>query len=162
MKVEAAYAWARTKEGIRAARALMDKPRMIENRLVVCYARLDMLKDKMPASYRLKADHAKTAPGDKTGGLAARIADLETEIEGLLHELSCVTAARKKLIAQIPDAELRQALTYMYMDGLTPVAAAGRMYMEERQYFRKVQKGLTQVAMHMAMEETCTDEEKMI
>lgn len=162
MKVDAAYAWAHTREGVRAARALMDKPRMIENRLVVCYARLDVLKDKLPPSYRLRPDPARTGPGDKTGSLAARIADLEREIEGLLQELVRVQAARKMLINDIPDQELRQALTYMYLDGLTSVAAAGRMYIEERQYFRKVQKGLSQVAMRMAMEETCADEEKMV
>lgn len=151
MKLKEAYHWAQTEEGIQAGRAYMEKPRMMENQLTILYARMDKVRDSMESALSYGNRSGSGAPGDKTGQIASRLCDLEEEIEGLLHALAKVRAEREKRLQEIEDLTCRVALRYHFMEQMTAVAAARRMHMDERQYFRVLRKGYTLVAMQLAL-----------
>lgn len=162
MKVSEAYAYAQTPEGLKAAKAFMDRPRLLENRLTLLYARMDALRDKMYPGGSLDGMPRASGHGDKTGRIASKMCELEEETEKTLHALALARERRKRLLQDLPEGESRQALTLLYLENLSSLAAADRMYLEQRQFFRHVNRGLVHVAMRLAMDPTCADGEKMV
>ncbi|MBR6524377.1 MAG: hypothetical protein IKT57_00230 [Clostridia bacterium] len=153
MNIAQAYAWGKTKEGVRAARLFMDRPRMIENRLTLVFARMDRLRERIAPVMYAEAVRAGTASGDRTGQLASQLCDLECEAEKLLHELTIVRKLRKEILEALPDNEAGQAVGLIYLEHLTQLAASRRMFMDERQFVRRLRQGMELVATHLKMRE---------
>lgn len=153
MNTARAYEWGKSKEGVQAARRFMDRPRIIESRLTLLFARMDQLRDRVePVVVGQALVHGSFA-GDKTGHLAVQLCDLEYEAEKLLHELTVLRKLRQEILDALPDNEAGRAVSLVCLENLTQVAAARRMYMDERQFARRFRQGLELVATHLKMRE---------
>lgn len=152
MNLWEAHAWAQTEEGLRAARYFLEWPKRAENRLTLLYAKADHLREKIRPAYCIRETTGSSGRKDKVGELAVRLADIERETEALLHALSKALKRRQQMIDAVEMEDLRQALRYHYLEHMTCTAAAMRMYIDERQYFRKLRQGCIQIALQLAQQ----------
>ena len=73
-----------------------------------------------------------------------------------------LSAAREReaLLDAMADREVSRALKMYYLEGVSAVAAARRMYVDERSFFRRLHRGCGITALALAL--GCTDGKKMV
>ena len=67
---------------------------------------------------------------------------------------------REALLDAMADREVSRALKMYYLEGMSAVAAARRMYVDERSFFRRLHRGCGMAALALAL--GCTDGKKMV
>lgn len=147
MTAEEAWAWAFSEEGVRRGRAYMQAPRQVENRLSLLYARADALREG-----RARVGAGRTREEE--------MLCVEQETEEALHLLSAMRREREALLDAMVDREVSRALKMYYLEGVSAVAAARRMYVDERSFFRRLHRGCGMAALALAL--GCTDDKKMV
>ena len=85
---------------------------------------------------------------------------VEQETEEALHLLSAMRREREALLDAMADREVSRALKMYYLEGMSAVAAARRMYVDERSFFRRLHRGCGMAALALAL--GCTDGKKMV
>lgn len=151
MRLAEAYQWALTEDGVRTGREYMDRPMMIENELMLLYSKMDAVRDSMRSALSMTGSKGHNLPGDKTGETASRLCDLESQIEQKLLSLSGIRREREILLSEVDDFDARLALRCHCLEQLSGAAAAKKLHMDERQYYRKLRLGYSLIAMQLAI-----------
>ena len=152
MTLEEALIYAKSPEGMQAARAFLSAAARLDGMIALRLARLDRLRtrgEKMTQSLNgLKG----SGYGDKVGEAAAELADQE---KALLAEYKELLKRQKEIavaIARVPDEQQQMVLEMRYLHSLSYVAISMRIHCDERQAYRYHNRGLVHVAMQLALD----------
>ncbi len=123
-----------------AVKGLLHRPRELERDLMLAYARLDALSPApRSAAPRTCAVQSGTYT-DTTAIVALRRAEVDKTIRELSARLNETRAQCRALVSLLGDATLRDIITSADLEGERADSICSRLYMDERSYYRLLQK----------------------
>ena len=150
MTPEEKMEFARSREGLQAARDYLSAALRMDNLIAVRLSRLDQLRSRGKSISLLLDSVQSGSVSDRVGDTAAELADQE---EALLRDYRELLRLQKEIgdvIASVPWDEPRMILELRYLQRLSMVAISMKLHYDERQVYRLHQKGLAHVAFQLA------------
>ena len=152
MKPEEALMYAKSPEGLQAARQFLSAATRLDGMIALRLSRLDALRARGERITQSLSGLKSSGYGDKVGEVAAELADQEKALLAEYKELLERQKEIARVIARVPDDQQRMVLEMRYLHSLSFVAISMRIPCDERQVYRYHNRALSHVALQLALD----------
>lgn len=152
MTPEEIMVYAKSPEGMQAAREYLSAANRLDGMIALRLARLDQIRARGEKITQSLSVLRGSGYGDKVGEAAAELADQEQALLKDYGELLRRQKEIQEVIRRVPDEQQQMVLEMRYLQNLSFVAIAMRIHCDERQAYRYHSRGLAHVALQLARE----------